>query len=259
MIFTVPLQPGTVLANVVYEWLISGAPTAPSSSGITQPDTNFAVFRISSTPDPNAEEMIVYDSTNINNWNVAGYRAGLSAVAGAQQILLVNLWPGGAGPAIIIPAAPPVNSICRCYGFYNNLSAVSANVISVTFTLVQVDAVDPTIVYDMSSTLVKNKETGQLFVDRVVNASIISGQLLDVNQNAYVDLCRTDYLFDQTGAVLPRMKYLMTCAELGAPFGLSQSVAGGPAPPVPTTFVLDTSNLGVTVKGTFDLSKLVPS
>jgi hypothetical protein len=203
--------------------------------------------------------MIVYDTTNSNNWNVAGYRAGLNAVAGAQQILLVNLWPGGAGPAVIIPTAPAVNSICRCYGFYNNLSAVSANVVSVTFTLVQVDAVDPTIIYDMSSTLVKNKETGQLFVDRVVNASIVAGQLLDINENPYVDLCRTDYIQDQNGAPLPRMKYVMTCAELGAPAGLSQSVSGGPPIPTPTTFILETSNLGVTVKGTYDLSKLTPS
>jgi hypothetical protein len=259
MIFTVPLQPGTVLANVVYKWIISGAPTAPTSSGVTQPDTNFAVFRISMTPDPNAEEMIVYDSTNINNWNVAGYRAGLSAVAGAQQILLVNLWPGGAGPAVIIPAAAANNSICRCYGIFTNLSAVSADVISCTFTLVQVDAADPTIVYDMSSTLVKNRETQQLFVDRVVTTSIVGGQLLDVNDNPYVDLCRTDYIQDQNGANLPRMKYLMTCAELGAPMGLSMATSGGPAPLTPTTFVLDTSNLGVSVKGTFDISKLVPS
>jgi len=259
MVFTVPLAPGTSLANVVYVWIISGAASAPSSTGLTQPSASFPVFRISMTPDPNAEEMIVYDSTNLNNWNVAGYRAGLAAVATAQQVLLVNLWPGGAGPAVIVPAPAAVNSICRCYGTYNNLSAISANVISVTFTLVQVDAVDPTITYDMSSTLVKNKETGQLFVDRVVEASIVSGQLLDVNENPYVDLCRTDYLQDQDGVNLARMRYLMTCAELGAPAGLSMSTAGSPGPPQPVTFVLDTSNIGVTVKGTFDLSKLTPT
>jgi hypothetical protein len=260
MIFTVPLAPGTILANVVYEWIISGAPTVASASGVTQPDSKFAVFRINiPTVDPNAEEMVVYDSTNTANWNVAGYRAGLNAVAGAQQILLVNLWPGGAGPATIVPAGPAVNSICRTYGTFTNLSAMQSDGIELTFTLVQVDAVDPTIIYDMSAVLVRNSETSQLLTERIVTATLLNGQMTDEYGNAYVDLTRTDYMQDQNKAILPRMRYLMTSAELGAPGGLSMSVPGGPGPIKPTTFVLDTSNIGAATGGTFDISKLVPS
>lgn len=243
MIFTVPLAPGTVLANVVYEWLISGVPSAASSSGITQPDSNFAVFRISSVPDPNAEEMIVYDTTNLANWNVAGYRAGLNALAGAQQILLVNLWPGGAGPATIVPAAAAHASICRCFGTFYYLGANAADGITVTFTLVQVDATTPSIVYDQSATLIKNAETGQLITERVINATITAGQLTDQYGNPYVDLCRTDYMNDQNGVALPRMKYLMTCSNLGAPQGLNMTTSAGPAPLSPTTFVLDHTDI----------------
>lgn len=258
MIFTVPLQPGTVLANVLYDWIANGAMVGASSAGVTQPSASFPVFRIDSEPPTDAEEIVVYDSTDLTNWNAGGYRKGLSAVGDAEQILLVNLWPGGAGPAVITPAVAAQNSICRCFGTFYNLSALSADGLDVTFTLVQVDATDPTIIYDMSGTLIRNKETGQLITDRVVTAKIVAGQLQDALDNAYVDLVRTDYMLDSAGAVMPRMKYLMNSPALGAPTGLALSTESSPVF-APVTFMLDTATIGPTIKGTFDISKLKPS
>src|SRR4249919_2459355 len=125
MIFTVPLQPGTVLANCVYEWIASGGLSASTASGITQPDSNFSVFRIDSIPPTGAEELILWDTTNLNNWNVAGYRAGLSALAGAQQILLTAPYVPSSGPSTMVPASPAARSICRCYGTWTDISALS--------------------------------------------------------------------------------------------------------------------------------------
>jgi hypothetical protein len=55
MIFTVPLQPGTLLANVVYRWIALGAIGAQTATGITQPWSTVPVFRIDSTPPTGAE------------------------------------------------------------------------------------------------------------------------------------------------------------------------------------------------------------
>ncbi len=259
MILTVPLADGTALANVVYRWIAAGAVGSETSSGVTQPWATVPLFRIDSDPPIDAEEMVVYDSINATNYQFAGYRKGLQAVATAQQILLVNLWPGGAGPATIVPAAAASLSICRCFGTFYNLSALGADGLDVTFTLVQVDATDPTIIYDMSSTLIRNKETNQLVTDRVVTASIVAGQLQDSLGNAYVDLVRTDYMQDSAGVALPRMRYLLQSESLGAKFGLSLSTDTSPVFS-PVTFVLDGTTLaGLTAKGTFDISKLKPS
>lgn len=74
VVVTVPLQSGTTLANVRYEWIASGTAGSAQSSGITQPDSTYAMFRISATPPGGAEEMIVYDNSDTTNWNTAGYR-----------------------------------------------------------------------------------------------------------------------------------------------------------------------------------------
>src|SRR5260370_1337271 len=158
MIFTVPLQPGTSLVNVLYKWLVSGAFLAPTSSGVTQPDSNIPYFRI-----------------------------------------------------------------------------------------------------DTSATLVRNKETGQLVTQRVITANIVLGQLQDVNANAYVGLTRTDYMLDQNGIALPRMRYLLTCPQLGAPVGLGLLATAGPIAFLPVTFVLDTTNTNVSGAGVLDISKLKPT
>jgi hypothetical protein len=73
MIFTVPLQAGTVLANVRYRWMALGVEGSALSTGITQPSATFPVFRISATPPTGAEELYVYDNTDATNWNVGGY------------------------------------------------------------------------------------------------------------------------------------------------------------------------------------------
>jgi len=79
MIFTIPLHPATVLANVRFYWLAGGVPGAPQSIGITQPDLTFPLFEIASTPPANAEELIAYDNTNAGNWNVGQYKSLLAA------------------------------------------------------------------------------------------------------------------------------------------------------------------------------------
>lgn len=73
MIFTVPLQAGTSLANVRYKWLAAGVTGPELALGITQSDATFPIFRIEITPPTNAEELIVYDTTDTTNWNVGDY------------------------------------------------------------------------------------------------------------------------------------------------------------------------------------------
>jgi hypothetical protein len=73
MILSVALQTGTTLANVRYEWLANGVVGAVQSSGIAQPDPAYSTFRLDVTPPAGAEELIVYDVTDVGNWNVAGY------------------------------------------------------------------------------------------------------------------------------------------------------------------------------------------
>jgi len=260
MIFTAPLQPGTLLVNVLYKWLVNGAFQPPSSSGITQPDSNFPIFRIDTggVAPVGAEELIVYDSTALSNWNPAGYRAGFAALAGAQQVLLGSLWVPSSIPQVIVPASPAQQSICRLFGTFTNLMNVSSNGLNVTFTLVQGDATDPTILYNVSGLLIYNRETGSLVGDRVVNAAIVAGALTDINGNSWQDLTRTDYMNDQTGAPLPRMKYLLTFPSVGAQVGLGILPAAGPNVFSPVTFLLDTSTVKQSTGGTFDLTKVVP-
>lgn len=253
MIFTVPLQPGTTLANVVYIWIAAGAAGAPTSSGVTQPSATFAVFRIDSTPPTNAEEMIVYDSTDVNNWNVAGYRAGLNALSSAQQILLASPYVPTSAPVTIVPAAPAANSICRCYGTWYDISALSVDGVPMTLTLVAVDNVDPTLIYDLSGTPLKNTETGLIVSDRVVNVTLVAGQLQNINDDIFVDLNRTDYISGiPTGT---NLQYLLTCDPLGAPMSLALLNSTSPITFQPVLFKLDTTTIGVTQGGTFDLSK----
>jgi len=261
MIFTVPLQAGTLLTNVLYKWLVSGAFLAPTSSGVTQPDASFPIFRIDTgaTAPVGAEELIAYDSTDLTNWNAGGYRAGLDALSAAQQILLVSLYKPGTGVYQIAPAASSYQSIARVYGTFTDLSAVSVDGIAVKLTLVQVDPVDDTLISDMSGTLIKNKETGLLITQREIAATIVVGQLQDVNGNAYVALVRTDYMQDQNGIALANMRYLLTCPELGAQVGFALIDIAGPTAFLPVTFVLDTTNLAVSGAGTMDLSKLKPN
>jgi hypothetical protein len=253
MIFTVPLQPGTTLANVVYEWIASGAMTVPTSSGVTQPSTSFAVFRIDSIPPIDAEELIVYDSTNIDNWNVADYRAGLSALAAADQILLTAPYVPTTAPVTIVPANPPTLSICRCFGTWNDISALSVDGVPMTLTLIAVDPGNPNLMYDLSGTVLKNTETGLIMAERVVKAGLVAGQLQNVNLDNWVDLTRTDYISGGPAGV--PLEYLLTCDALGAPTAFSLIDSVNPIIFTPVHFKLDTTTIGQTSSGTFDLSK----
>jgi hypothetical protein len=253
MIFTVPLLPGTTLANVVYVWIASGAAGTPTSSGVTQPSATFPVFRIDSTPPAGAEEMIVYDTTDSDNWNQAGYTEGLTALAAADQILLTAPYVPTTGPSTIIPGSPAEDSICRCYGTWKDISALSVDGEPMTLTLVAVDNTDPTLIYDLSATPLKNTETGLLVSERVVNLMLVAGQLQNVNEDAFVDLNRTDYISGAPAAT--SLAYLLTCDVLGAPMSLSLLTVESPITFQPVLFELNTTTIGVATGGTFDLSE----
>lgn len=241
-----------MLSNVVYEWIASGAPTTPSSSGVTIPDTNFAVFRIDCVPPVGAEELIVYDSTNILNWNVAGYLAGLDAIAAADQILLTAPYVPTTGPSTIIPGSPAEDSICRCYGTWKDISALSVDGAPMTLTLVAVDDTDPTLIYDLSATPLKNTETDLLVAQRVISVTLLAGQLVNVNGDTFVDLNRTDYISGApTGTDL---QYLLTCDVIGAPMSMQLLTASSPIAFQTVLFELNTATIGVATGGTFDLS-----
>jgi hypothetical protein len=261
MVFTIPLQSSTLLANVLWKWLVSGSFQAPSSSGVTQPDSNFPIFRIDTggNPPTGAEEMMAYDSTDLTSWNTGGYRPGLAGLASAQQVLLVTLATPGSGIYTLAPAPSPQQSIARVYGNFLDLGINVVDGVTATFTLVQTSPTDPTVILDMSGTLIRNKETGQLISQRVITGNLVLGQLQDNNGNGYVSLTRTDYMLDQTGAVLPYMKYLLTFTQLGAQVGLFLLAASGPTSFSPVVFTLDQSNLMVSGQGTLDLSKLKPN
>ena len=216
-----------MLSNVVYEWIVSGAPTIPSSSGVSIPDTNFAVFRIDCVPPTDAEELIVWDSTNITNWNVAGYRAGLDAIAAADQILLTAPYVPTTGPSTIIPGSPAEDSICRCYGTWKDISSLSVDGVPMTLSLVAVDDTDATLIYDLTAT--------------------------PLNQDPFVDMNRTDYISGApTGTSL---YYLLTCDVIGAPMSLSLLSSTSPITFQPVLFALDTTTIGAATGGTFDLSE----
>lgn len=74
MILTIPLQPGTLLANVRYRWIVAGVEQAVQSTGITQPDPNFPLFNFNVTPPSAADEIIAFDNTDLTNWNVGQYK-----------------------------------------------------------------------------------------------------------------------------------------------------------------------------------------
>ena len=252
MIFTVPLLPGTTLANVVYIWIAAGAAGAVTSTGITQPSSSFAVFRIDSVPPTNAEEMIVYDTTDLTNWNVAGYRAGLSALATAQQILLTSPYVPTNLPSTIVPGNPAKNSICRCYGTWADITNQTIDGEPMQLTLVAVDNNDPNLIYDLSSTPLKNTETNLIVGARIVNISIVAGQLQDSNGNPYIDLNRTDFISGIPANT--HLEYLLTCDILGAPMNLALLSTDSPITFQPVLFALNTQTIGQTTSGTFDIS-----
>jgi hypothetical protein len=247
MIFTVPLQPGTVLANVVYVWIAAGAVGAEESAGVTQPSASFAVFRIDVEPPTDAEEIIVYDLTDITNWNAGGYRPGLQALQEADQILLANIWPGGAGPTEIVPTEPPDDSIVRCFGTFKDLTASSAEGIPIEFTLVLPGEEDQ--LFDLTGRLVQNTETEKILSGRTVKAMLVGGQLQDAAGNPWLDLTRNDYIEPAD------TKYLMKCDDVGAPAGLTLSQSGGPEF-APVLIELDTATIGAATAGTYDISAI---
>ena len=89
MIFTVPLQSGTLLSNVAYKWIVGGVFGSPLTTGITQPDTNFAIFRIDCEPPENAEELIVYDVTDEPNWNPGQFLLSKLRIGGNASVIVV--------------------------------------------------------------------------------------------------------------------------------------------------------------------------
>ena len=90
MILTIPLLPGTALANVRYRWIVGGVEQAELSSGVTQPDINFPFFVFTVTPPTNADEIIAYELGNLSNWNVGQYKLGLIGTAPSFPVTLVQ-------------------------------------------------------------------------------------------------------------------------------------------------------------------------
>lgn len=83
MVLTVPLRTGTTLANVRYKWIVAGTAGSALSTGITQPSLTYPTFRLSLVPPTGTEELIVYDSIDITNWNVGSFTSALQAGSGA--------------------------------------------------------------------------------------------------------------------------------------------------------------------------------
>ena len=118
MIFTVPLQPGTLLANVRYKWIAAGVAGSVLSSGITQPDGAFPVFRIDAAPPAGAEEVLVYDNSDAaNNWNTGGYKMNVAAALG-------DPW------AIALPGAYPLGQAGYIIGRLANIDTDAVQVVS---------------------------------------------------------------------------------------------------------------------------------
>jgi hypothetical protein len=256
MIFTVPLNPGTTLANVVYAWITNGVFGTPTATGITQPTASFPIFRVDTgaTIPTGAEEVVVYDTTDtVNNWNVANFQQYAASITSAQQILLTSPYVPTSGPSTIVPGNPAKLSICRCYGTWNDVSSLSVDGVPMTLTLVAVDNVDPALIYDLSAITLKNTETGLLFADRVVTLELVAGQLENVNGDTFVDLTRTDYISGVPAGT--HFQYLLTCDSLGAPMSMALLTAESPITFTPVVFKLDTSTIGLSSGGTFDLSK----
>jgi hypothetical protein len=90
MIIAIPLQPGTVLANVRYRWIVGGVEQAVQSAGITQPDATFPLFLFSVVPPVGADEIIAYDITDSANWNNGQYDViALGPPAGPEVVVTV--------------------------------------------------------------------------------------------------------------------------------------------------------------------------
>lgn len=91
MIFLVQLP--AILANVAYQWLANGSLGAVETTGISQVGT-FELFRISSTPPPGAEELIVFDTSDPTNYAIAHYGETWSAP-------LPGTYPAGSAGATV--------------------------------------------------------------------------------------------------------------------------------------------------------------
>ena len=92
MNITIPLYPGTLLANVRYYWIVLGVRQPTQSSGISQPDSTIPMFVFSVTPPAGADEIIAFDATApTTNWNPGGYK---------------NIEVGPVPPPAIITAPP---------------------------------------------------------------------------------------------------------------------------------------------------------
>jgi hypothetical protein len=87
MILTVPLQPGTLLANVRYRWLAAGAIGAQLATGISQPSGDWPVFRFDVEPPEDAEELIAYDELDLGNWNTGSYKIAAAANLTAAAVI----------------------------------------------------------------------------------------------------------------------------------------------------------------------------
>lgn len=124
MILTVPLATGTLLADVAYRWIIDGAIGSQLTAGITQPSASFPVFRIDATPPDDAEELIVYDTTDLTNWNAGQFLVGKLRVGAATST------------AVVVPGAPVDVSLCRVYGYLETLDNQPAVNVTVTFRLI---------------------------------------------------------------------------------------------------------------------------
>lgn len=97
MIFHTPLTADTLLTNVRYLWIANGTAGLAQTTGITQPDPTFPVFRIDAVPPASAEQLVVYDNTDTSNWNDGGYtlQALISVlVLPALMVLTVPLQTG---------------------------------------------------------------------------------------------------------------------------------------------------------------------
>lgn len=79
MIISIPLQPGTLLANVRYKFIIGTTESTEETTGISQPNINFAVFLFDVTLPDGTTELIAYDATDLSNWNVGGLTAFTAA------------------------------------------------------------------------------------------------------------------------------------------------------------------------------------
>jgi hypothetical protein len=186
MIMTIPLQDGTLLANVRWAWITAGIFGATQSSGITQPDVNHALFRVDvAIPPVNAEEVIAWDQTDLSNWNVGSF------VEAFLQFKLSALPPGT--PISIVPLPPADVSLCRVFGYfetYDNLPAVNLHV---SFDLVALPS-----------------KSERVLVGPSVKATTDdTGTLMDAVGNPYVDLQRNDLL------IPPTTIYHVNCTKAG--------------------------------------------